>query len=142
MQQRANDRIIKECRMAKLADGSREWFRVRQRQVADYVRALDALEIAVASTTRMIGQWEVLDDELKSALFHSALIHYARPFTDRREYGGKELRRQAGFDEELHGHLIDLRHWLVAHHDNDVLRALVGDQNVDLTHDGARFYRQ
>jgi hypothetical protein len=125
--------------MAKTAEGSPEWFRVRQRATADYIRASDAIGVAASSIKRILHDWQTMDDELKSALFHSAVIHFARPFSYRRDYGGNDLKHRAGFDQELHGHLIDLRNSLVAHHENDVLRAWVGHQNYDLTHNGIRY---
>ena len=125
--------------MAKITEGSLEWFRVRRRVAADYIRALDAIEAAGASIKRILNEWQTLDDELKSALLHSAVIHYTRPFTYKPDYGGKRLKHHAGFDKELHGHLIDLRNSLVAHHDNDVLRAWVGHQYYDLTLSGTQY---
>jgi hypothetical protein len=80
-----------------------------------------------------------LDDVLKSALLHSAVIHYTRPFNSKRDYGGNKLKQHAGFDRELHDHLFDLRNSLVAHHDNDVLRAWVGHQYYDLTLSAAHY---
>jgi hypothetical protein len=35
-----------------------------------------------------------LDDELKSALFHSAIVHFARPFYKQRHYGGRISRTE------------------------------------------------
>jgi hypothetical protein len=125
--------------MAKITEGSPEWFEVRRRITADYIRASDAIGVAASSIRRILHDWQTMDDELKSALFHSAVIHFARPFSYKRDYGGDGLKHRAGFDQELHGHLIDLRHSLVAHHDNDVLRAWVGHQNFDLAHNGIQY---
>ena len=56
-----------------------------------------------------------------SALFHYAIIKYARPFKEtdtswgRVRYKTKELRSEHGFDEKIHNHLIDLRDQLIAH---------------------------
>jgi hypothetical protein len=125
--------------MAKVTEGSPEWFGVRRRITANHIRALDAIEVAASLIKRILHEWQTMDDELKSALFHSAVIHFARPFSYKRDYGGDGLKHHAGFDQELHGHLIGLRHSLVAHHDNDVLRAWVGHQKLDLTLNGTQY---
>jgi len=125
--------------MAKIAEGSPEWFKVRRCAIADYIRASDAIGVAASSIHRILDDWETMDDEIKRALFHSAVIHFARPFSDRRDYGGSKLKRRAGFDRELHDHLIDLRHDLVAHHNNDVLRSWVGHLKFELPHNGTQY---
>jgi hypothetical protein len=125
--------------MPQVTAGSPKWFGARRRVAANYIRAVDALEAAGSSIRRILHEWLAMDDELKSALFYSAVIHFARPFSYKRDYGGDGLKRHAGFDQELHNHLIDLRHSLVAHHDNDVLRAWVGHQHYNLTLSGAQY---
>jgi hypothetical protein len=83
-----------------------------------------------------LQDWDHLDDELKSALLYSAIIHYARPFCFKKNYGGKKLRNSVGFDAELHEHLVNLRNELIAHQDNETLKAIVGHGYCDLALSG------
>ena len=118
--------------MAQVAEGSPEWFRAHRRATAEYARALDSIEQAAAAITRMVRDWSTLDDELKSALLHSAAIHYARPFSFKPDYGGKRLRRHPSYDGDLHRHLLELRNGFIAHHLHETLRAQVGHGYCEL----------
>jgi hypothetical protein len=126
----------KPRRMAKIVEGSPEWFRRRRRVAADYVRALDSIEEAAAAIDRLLRDWDILDDQLKSSLLHSAVMHYARPFSDKHDYGGKALHRHPSFDVGLHVHLLKLRNNLIAHHKNETLRAQVGHGYAELNLSG------
>jgi len=122
--------------MSQIVEGSPEWFRRRRRVAADYVRALDSIEQAAAGIERLVRDWDTLDDQLKSSLLHSVVMHYARPFSFKRDYGGKRLHHDPSFDVELHAHLLSLRHNLIAHHRNETLRAQVGHGYAELNLSG------
>jgi len=65
------------------------------------------------------------DHMLVSSFFHMGVIRYAKPFTPtifnsrRMVYGYKKLKGSAGFSEDLHKHILDVRSTLVAHDDLD-----------------------
>jgi hypothetical protein len=124
--------------MKQSAEGWPTWFRTRRRAAADYVRALDSIEQAAAAIERILRDWSILDDQLKSSLLHSAVIDYARPFSFKPNYGGRRLHRHPLFDLELHGHLLELRNKLIAHHVNETLRAQVGHGYAELSVSGSR----
>ena len=55
------------------------------------------------------------------ALFHSAVINYAKPFintetkSSKKKFGDKEFRGHPGFDIKLHDHPLKLRNTVIAH---------------------------
>jgi hypothetical protein len=120
----------------KIISGDPEWFRTRRLAAANCLRALDNVSQAAIAIDRILADWKKLDTELKSALLYSSVIHYARPFCYRKDYGGKKLRSRPGFDSELHEHLVNLRNELIAHQDNETLRAIVGHGYCDLALSG------
>jgi hypothetical protein len=112
--------------MKPVAEGWPRQLQSRRRAIADYVRALDSVEQATAAIERMLKDWSTLDDQLKGSLLHSAIVHYARPFSRKRDYGGKRIYQHRLFDLELHAHILSLRNKLIAHQDSETLRAQVG----------------
>jgi hypothetical protein len=83
---------------------------------------------------RLIEGWDTFDYVIKSALFHSIVTVYTRPFiTNNTNRPGKifryrisQLKKAAGFDLGLHDHLCTLRSTLIAHRDTSVIKARVG----------------
>jgi hypothetical protein len=120
----------------KPCEGSPEWFRLRREVAANYLRALDSTEQAGLAIDRMLRDWNQLDDDLKCALLYSAIIHYARPFCFKKDFGGKRLHKTAGFDSELHEHLINLRNNFIGHQNTQALRAIVGHGYADINLSG------
>jgi hypothetical protein len=99
---------------------------------------LDSIEQGAAAIERMLRDWKTLDDQLRSALLHSAVIHYARPFSFKPDYCGNRLHNHRRFDSDLHTHLLELRHNLIAHHRNETLRAQVGHGYSELNLSGTK----
>lgn len=69
---------------------------------------------------RLLELPEPKDILLITSLFQSAIIRYAKPFTNNKgakEYPFKNLSKVIGFDKELHDHIIDIRQTLIAHDD-------------------------
>jgi hypothetical protein len=118
--------------MGKIEEGTEEWVGQLQSRAVRHVRAFDQLNQALQCLMKLHEGWELLDEVVKSALFTSAVVHYARPFgvnkaeRGSQSYGIGELKRAAGFDRELHDHLLDLRNKVVAHQDGTLLRARAG----------------
>ena len=77
--------------MPKLTEGSPAWFRRCRRQANDDLRAQDCIAQADRMIDLMLRDWDTLDSDLKAALHSGAVIHYARPFSYKPDYGGKAL---------------------------------------------------
>jgi hypothetical protein len=111
--------------------GTSSWFKARKREVLSHVRALDDFTNVHALATRLVENvGEEIDDteQLRGALFMTAVVTYARQFVkSKNKYGEtnvyqtKHLKRDARFDEKLHDHLLYVRNKLIAHDDGEQL---------------------
>lgn len=87
------------------------------------IKALQNLRAASSALHRLQELSESGDFLLLSSLFHYAIVKYAKPFLGCRigeqeiRYPVKRLRKENGFSEVLHEHLILVRNTLVAHDD-------------------------
>ena len=124
--------------------GSVEWFERSRRPCVDHLRALLSLRMARDSATAIVRYWGLQSAENGSALHSSCVIAYARPFTNAAtkscniKYPAKRLMATAGFDKELHLHILDLRNQLIAHSDYGVFPSsmylqTIGDERLPLT---------
>jgi hypothetical protein len=131
--------------MTKLANkGSVEWFEHSRRRCVDHLRALLSIQMARASASAILQQWASQSVENNSALHTSCVVAYARPFTNAAtkngniQYPTKKLMATPGFDKELHFHILDLRHRLIAHSDYGVFPSsmyiqTIGDERLPVT---------
>jgi hypothetical protein len=131
--------------MKKLANkGSVEWFEHSRRRCVDHLRALLSIRMARDGANAILRQWKSQSAEINSALHSSCVIAYARPFTNAAtkngnvKYPTKRLMAASGFDKELHDHILDLRHRLIAHSDYGIFPSsmylqAIGDERLPLT---------
>jgi hypothetical protein len=126
--------------MGKIAEGTPEWFKDQKRIMVSHARALDCITSARRSVASLIANWENPDPEVRAALHSAAVISYARPFSRNRDDFGKwpsypvqRLERTRAFDPSLHGHLVDLRNKIIAHHDSEYLSAKLLISSVELS---------
>jgi len=93
------------------------------RAVADAKLGIKALQNMAASVKYLELMASTRDQWLLSSLFCSAVVRYARPFSQppagrgNRAYPEKQLKRRAGFRQNVHEHMIGIRNTLVAHDD-------------------------
>src|ERR1700722_5351001 len=124
--------------------GSVEWFEHSRRRCVDHLRSLLSIQMARNSANAILQQWTSQSAENNSALHSSCVIAYARPFTNAAtkngniQYPTKKLMKAPGFDKELHFHILDLRHRLVAHSDYGIFPSTmylqaIGDDRLPVT---------
>lgn len=112
------------------------WFERMRRRCVDHYRALASIELAHKYAFKLHDGWDYLDDELQSSLHVSSVVAYTRPFTSAKTAAGKvqypvrDLKREPGFDSELHEHLLKIRDRLIAHSDYGLLRSTMYMQSV------------
>lgn len=106
-----------------------ENFERLRRRCVDHFRALASIQAAHQYVSRLLEGWNDLDEIFSSALHSASVMAYARPFTSSKtknrsvQYSLKKLRKEAGFDSQLHDHLMKLRDKIVAHSDYSMLRS-------------------
>jgi hypothetical protein len=111
----------------KEKNGTSGWFKARKREVLSHVRALDDFTNVHALATRLVENvGEEIDDteQLRGALFMTAVVTYARQFMKTKNKYGEasvyqtwHLKSDARFDVKIHDHLIYVRNKLIAHDD-------------------------
>ncbi len=118
--------------MPALQEGTQVWLDRLYDVASQEVRALIQIDQAERHIGKLLDGWDTLDEDIKSALFTSVVIHYARPFTSnetkegKRKYPVSQFKGVPKFDRQLHDHLCDLRDKLVAHQDGTLLKAQIG----------------
>src|SRR5262249_43067763 len=122
----------------KIKDGTKECKAQLENTALWHLRAYDQINQAYRCLTKLSRDSDTLDKIVQSALFTSAVIHYARPFGDNRggsisfsKYRFKDLK-QARVDRVFHDHLLDLRNKLVAHQDGTLLSAKIGQLMIEI----------
>lgn len=119
-------------RTEPVREGTAEWFKARKRELLVHIRALDDFSNVHALATRLVENvGEEIDDteQLRGALFMSAVVTYVRPFLkSKNKYGEtsgtypiRRLKDDARFDAKLHEHLLHVRNKLIAHDDGKQL---------------------
>lgn len=119
-------------RAARETQGTVDWFKAHKRELLGHVRALDDFTNVHALATRLVENvGEEIDstEQLKGALFMSAVVTYARPFLrTKNKYGEasgaypiRHLKDDGRFDVKLHEHLLHVRNKLIAHDDGEQL---------------------
>jgi len=104
-------------RTEPLKEGTAEWFKARKRELLAHIRALDDFSNVHGLATRLVENvGEEIDDteQLRGALFMSAVVTYARPFLKtKNKYGEtsgaypiRRLKDDGRFDAKLHEHLM------------------------------------
>lgn len=84
----------------------------------------------------ILDRWTAADLSSLIALHSACVVAYARPFTPaftrhgRVQYGTRALEKARGFDRQLHSHLVELRHRLIAHGDYDLLPSTMYVQTI------------
>ncbi|MGH7216203.1 MAG: hypothetical protein ACREIG_03085, partial [Nitrospiraceae bacterium] len=82
------------------------------------IKAYQSLFGATSGFERLTKLVDSEDHLLLSALFHMAVIKYAKPFIHKPvAYPIKHLKSLPGFSVKVHEHLIKVRHTLIAHDD-------------------------
>jgi hypothetical protein len=131
--------------MKKVSDkGTVEWFELSRMRCVDHLRALLSIKTARDSATAILRDWGSQSVETNSALHSACVIAYARPFTSASTKNGKvtyptkSLMAAAGFDKELHIHILDLRNQIIAHGDYGIFPSTmylqtVGDEQLALS---------
>jgi hypothetical protein len=123
--------------------GSAEWFTKARNRCFDHLRALLSVRMAHELATALVRDWATSQLTTKTALHAACVIAYARPFTIARTkntkviYPVKNLKKTAGFDDELHSHIMNLRDRLIAHSDYGIFPSTcyvqeVGDEKIPL----------
>lgn len=127
--------------MAKPDEGTRDWFIEARLDILEGMRALQALKFAAEAAIALAQRWDELSATLRLALITSAIVNYSRPFVDRhtdrgvRRYKLKRISGAPEFDVSLHKHLLQLRHKMVAHSDEDFLDARLHAQTAFISRD-------
>jgi hypothetical protein len=104
-------------------EGTAEWFEDARHLCIDHLRALLSMRLAHECIQVSLSQWNSVPSIVSAALHSNCVIAYARPFTSamtkrgKIHYPSKEHKAVAGFDGELHRHIMDLRDRIVAHSD-------------------------
>ena len=117
-------------------EGSVEWFEAARRQCVDHIRALLSIQIAYSSVQALLREWKTENLIVAGALHAACVVAYARPFTPARTKNGKityptrALRATQDFDNQLHEHLLDLRHKLIAHSDYQLFPSTMYVQTI------------
>jgi len=102
----------------------------------DHLRALLSIKMARSNVADILRNWDSQTSDIKSALHSACVISYARPFTHSATSKGKitypaqQLVRTAGFDAELHKHVLDLRNKIIAHGDYGVFPSTMNVQTI------------
>jgi hypothetical protein len=109
--------------MAHVDVGSAQWFERARQRCVDHLRALLSIKIARESIEALIGNWSQTDHITNAALHTACVVAYCRPFTTAKTKHGNvfylrsQIAKALGFDSELHTHILELRHKLIAHSD-------------------------
>jgi len=133
--------------MAKPSYGSRDWFISARLDLLESTRALQSINMAAETAHALATRWAELDTTLRFALLTSTVTNYGRPFVNRqtdtgvRRYKLKRIASEAGFDVVLHRHLLQLRHKLVAHSDEDFNDARIHAQAAVISKDGGEPFK-
>lgn len=99
-------------------DFQRWWLRVQLG-----IKAVQNIKAAHHAFERLSSCAEEADGVVRASLFHFAVIRYAKPFVSadtgcaNATYRLRWIRGTPGFDREMHDHLLNLRHTLIAHDD-------------------------
>ena len=97
--------------------GSVDWFKYQKAQILRHARALDSISSALRLVSRLCKDFDTIDAEINSALLSTVCINYSRPFVQTPSYPVRHLKAQKQFDPNIHQHLVELRHKLIAHSD-------------------------
>lgn len=122
--------------MPRPAEGTREWFDSARHQCVDHLRALVSVRTADEYMSAILNRYMDTDSVTVAGLHSASVLAYARPFvgaktkTGERKYPEGKLRKASGFDRELHGHLLELRHRLIAHADYGLLASTMNFQSI------------
>jgi hypothetical protein len=87
------------------------------------MRALLSIKMAKDNLGNLLRNWNALPSGVKGALHSAAVISYARVFVHsatnvgKITYPSRQLTKAAGFDMELHNHILELRNQIIAHGD-------------------------
>lgn len=87
------------------------------------IKAYQNLTGSLQGFDRFLSVVQTKDHILLSSVFCFAVVKYAKPFVDtetpygKTRYPTRHLKNEAGYEAELHQHLIELRNTLVAHDD-------------------------
>ena len=119
--------------------GTAPWFETKRRQCVDHLRAYLSIDTARQYADFISKNWQAGNELLIGGLHSAAVVAYCRPFTEnktkagRRYYPDKKIRKCDGFDPDLHSHILELRHKLIAHADYGVLQStmfmhMIGDE--------------
>ena len=102
------------------------------------VKAYQNVRAALMSFERLCTLAGSDDHILVSSFFHTGVIRYAKPFTSTISkskkilYGYKKLKSQAGFSEDLHKHILNVRDTLIAHDDLDQIEPRVLSHGISM----------
>jgi hypothetical protein len=102
------------------------------------IKALHSVRTAYLAFERLCSLADSSDHLLITSMFHLGVVKYAKPFTKSRSKTGvvcypiKFLKRVAGFSNEVHKHLLVLRHKLVVHDDFEDIEARVLILNISV----------
>lgn len=117
--------------------GTVAWFDVAKRDIVDSVRAVQSMSMAHASAETLAGRFDHLDIALHHALLTNLVINYCRPFVSNRGKDGSTrtyplrlVAGAAGFVRGTHAQILELRHKMVAHSDDDYLDARFSGEAV------------
>jgi hypothetical protein len=127
--------------MTKPTEGAREWFILARLDMLESMCALQALKFAAEAAMALAQRWDELSATLRLALITSTIVNYSRPFVDRhadrgvRRYKLKRISGAPEFALSLHKHLLQLRHKMAAHSDEDFLDARLHAQAALISRD-------
>lgn len=111
-------------------EGTKDWKKSLSNDVARHARAFDQIAFSLGLAERLRVEFDSSDIVMKSVLFVSMIIHYARPFTKNKgnnsRYWVEDMIGHDSFSIDVHNRLMQLRDQLVAHQDGTILKALVG----------------
>jgi hypothetical protein len=120
----------------RIAEGTEAWFVAARQRCVDHLRALASVRTAHERVMVLLREWEAADPVVLGALHSAAVVAYCQPFTDTKtnrgsiQYRLASLKGAAGFDRDLHDHLLELRNKLIAHADYAVLPSTIAMQVV------------
>lgn len=110
------------------------------------IKAVQNFSTSVEFLDRMLVLGARDDRQLLTAMFTTAVVRYARPFSQKadgkgnRAYSVKQLKKDPGFLSNMHRHLMGIRNTLVAHDDIESIEPRVLTQNMTFALPGQTVY--
>jgi len=123
--------------------GTVEWFKEQKQKLIELAKAVDSFAASARELQKIVELGAAGDADVRSALHSSAVVTYARPFSNNksgdghRKFPERELKGAPGFDKAIHDQLLTLRDKLIAHSDSDYADGRLFAKSLVITPSGA-----